>query len=213
MRQSASSTISSASSMVSRQQIGKFAALEIAPDLFDRIEVGGITRKPLDHQPSSLSLEEGLHVSAAVRRESVPNEGDLVAVEVTMEFGEELHDRLVVVGARLHAEDKGRLAAVGSKTHRGRHRQPLPVEVVGEDGRLTLGCPGRPHRREEAEPAFVLEDRSTRPWPGRFFYPGPAFVDPLLDGLIVALDRSPGRLVVGSTPSGGAPARHARGGT
>ena len=89
--------------------------------------------------------------------------------EVAVEFGEELHDRLVVVGARLHAEDEGRFAAVGPKAHRGRHRQPLPVEVVGEDGGLTLRRPGGPHRGEEAEPALVLEDDPRPPGPGVFF--------------------------------------------
>src|SRR5665213_995731 len=73
-------------------EIGELAVLQIAPDLFDRIQVGGVGRKPLDHQPSSLALEEGLHSSAAVRRESVPDQGDLVTAEMTVEFGEELHD-------------------------------------------------------------------------------------------------------------------------
>ena len=29
-----------------------------------------------------------------MRRKPIPDEGDLVAVEVTVEFGEELHERL-----------------------------------------------------------------------------------------------------------------------
>jgi hypothetical protein len=36
-------------------------------------------------------------------------------------------------------------------------------------------------------------DLTERPWPGRFFYPGPALVDPLLDGLVVPLHRFAGR--------------------
>ena len=61
-------------------EIGELAALQIAPDLFDRIEVGRIAREPFDHQPSSLVLEEGLHGSAAMRRKAVPDQGELVAV-------------------------------------------------------------------------------------------------------------------------------------
>src|SRR5674476_1597820 len=60
-----------------RAEVGEFATFQVAPDLFDRIQVGGVGRKPLDHQPSSLVLDEGLHGSAAVGRESVPDEGDL----------------------------------------------------------------------------------------------------------------------------------------
>jgi hypothetical protein len=148
-------------------EIGEFAAFEVAPYLFDRIQVGGVGRKSLDYQSVTLRLEEGLHSFAAVRRESVPDQGHLVAVEVAVEFGEELHDRFVVLRARLHTEHEGGFAAVGPKAHRGRHRQSFPVEMVREDGRLALGCPGGSHRGEEAEPA--LGKRSRPPWPGRFF--------------------------------------------
>ena len=60
-------------------EVGEYSTLEVAPDLFDRIGVGGIAQKPLYHQPSSLVLEEGLQSDAPVRRESVPDQGDLVA--------------------------------------------------------------------------------------------------------------------------------------
>src|SRR5579863_3335950 len=72
-------------------EIGEFAVLQIAPYLLDRVQVGGIGRKPLDHQPVSLALEKGLHRSAAMRRKSVPDQGDLVAVEMTAELADELH--------------------------------------------------------------------------------------------------------------------------
>ena len=64
-------------------QVGELGSLQVAPDLFDRIEVVGIRREPFDHQPVTLALDEGLHGPAAVRREPVPDEGDLVAVEVS----------------------------------------------------------------------------------------------------------------------------------
>jgi len=54
-----------------------------------------------------------------VGRESVPDEGDLVAIEVAVELGEELHERFVVVGTRLHAEDEGCVAGVGSEAQSG----------------------------------------------------------------------------------------------
>jgi len=152
-----------------RAEVGQLATLQVAPDLFDRIEVGGVGGKSFDHQPRPLFLEEGLHGPAAVRRESVPDEGDLVAVQVTVELGEELHEGLVVVGTRLHPKHEGCVAAVGSEAQRGRHRQALPVEVVGEDRGLPFGRPGGPHRGEEAEPALVLEDDPGVPGPGVFF--------------------------------------------
>ena len=150
-------------------QVGQLAALQVAPDLFDRIEVGGVARQPFDHQPLPLLLDEGLHDPAAVGRKSVPDESDPVAVQVAMEFGEELHDGFVVVAPRLHAEDEGGVGAVGPEAQSGRHREALPVEVVGEDRGLPLGRPGRPHRGEEAEPALVLEDDPGVPGPSVFF--------------------------------------------
>ena len=53
--------------------------------MFDRIEVGSVGREPFDYQPSSLHCDEGPHCSASMRRESVPNDGDLVTVEVGAE--------------------------------------------------------------------------------------------------------------------------------
>src|ERR1022692_2875313 len=107
-----------------------------------------------------------------MRRKSVPDEGDLVAVQVTVELSEELHQRFVVVGTGLHTEDEGCLGAVGPEAQSGRHGQALPVEAVAEDWGLPLGRPGGPHRGEEAEPALVLEDDPRVPGPSVFFTMG-----------------------------------------
>ena len=107
-----------------------------------------------------------------MRRKTVPDEADLVAVQVTVELDEESHQRLVVVGTGLHAKNQRRLGAVEPEAQRGPHRQALPVEVVGEDRGLPLGRPGRPHLGEEAEPALVLEDDPGVPGPSVFFTSG-----------------------------------------
>ena len=86
-------------------EVGELGSLQVAPYLFDRVEVVGVRRKSLDHQPVTLALDECLHGSAAVRRQSVPDEGDLVAVEMALELDEELHERFVVVGTGLHARE------------------------------------------------------------------------------------------------------------
>src|ERR1700722_19049373 len=65
--------------------------------------------------------------------------------------------RFAVVRARPHAKDEGGIAAVGPQEDSGRHREALPVEVVGEDGGLALGRPGGSHRGEEAYPALLFE--------------------------------------------------------
>jgi hypothetical protein len=49
-----------------------------------------------------------------VRREPVPDEVDLVAVEVVVKLDEELRDRFVVVRTRHHAEPQGSVAGLSS---------------------------------------------------------------------------------------------------
>ena len=73
-------------------EVGQLAALQVSPDLLDRVEVGGVSREPFDDQPFSLLLEEGLHDPAAMGRKSVPDEGDLVAVKVAAKLREELDE-------------------------------------------------------------------------------------------------------------------------
>ena len=67
-------------------EVGQLPALQVAPDLLDRIEIGGVARQPLDDQPLPLLPEEGLHGPAAVGRKPVPDEGDPVAVQMAVEL-------------------------------------------------------------------------------------------------------------------------------
>ena len=94
-------------------QVGQLAALEIAPDLFDRVEVIGVGREPFDHQPMTLLEDEALHGPAAVRGKAIPDECDLVATEMAVHLCEELHDGFVVVRARPQPEDEGSIAGIG----------------------------------------------------------------------------------------------------
>ncbi len=91
MRQSPWSTISSASPIVSRQRLASSPPFRLPQILFDRVEVGGVGRETFDDQPLALLLDEALHRPAAVGGKSVPDQGDLVAVEVAVEFTEEVH--------------------------------------------------------------------------------------------------------------------------
>ena len=112
-------------------QVGQLAALEIAPDLFDRVEVIGVGRKPLDDQPMSLVRYEALHCFAAVRGEPVPDERDIVTAQMTVQLEKELHAGFGVVRARPQAEDQGGIAGVGRKADGSRHGESLPaVEAV-----------------------------------------------------------------------------------
>ena len=49
-------------------QVRQLGALEVAPERFDRVEIGRAGGESLDDQPGSLGVEERLHPSGAVAR-------------------------------------------------------------------------------------------------------------------------------------------------
>lgn len=87
-----------------RAQVGEFSALQVPLHLLDRVAVVGVGREGLDDQPVSVGEKEPLHGPAAVGGEPVPDERDLVAVEMVVELGQELHQGFVVVGTGAEAK-------------------------------------------------------------------------------------------------------------
>jgi hypothetical protein len=145
-----------------RAQVGELGPFQVAPHLFDGVEVIGVGREAFDHQPVTLALDEPLHGPTAVGRQAVPDEGGFVAVEVAVELEQEVHDGLVVVGARLHGKYQGSIGPAGREAHGRRHRESLPVvQVVTEHRGLAPRSPGGPHRAPLAR-AFFLPGTSAR---------------------------------------------------
>ena len=102
-------------------EIGEFPVLQVSPDLFDGIEVVSIRGQPLGDELVALGLEELIHRAAAVRGQSVPNEGGLVTFEQFTQLGDELHEGLVVERAHSHGEHQHRVGPVAQS----RERSPL----------------------------------------------------------------------------------------
>ena len=75
-----------------------------------------------------------------------------------VQFAQKCDQCFVVVGARTQLEEQVRIAAIRFVGQGASQRQPLPVEPVGQHGRMATRRPGGPHRRQQGEPAFVLED-------------------------------------------------------
>jgi len=75
-----------------RTEIRHFAALDIAPDSFGRIEVGRIAGEPLDLQPVALSPEELGHVTATVSRQMIPDENHALAANEAFELLEKIDE-------------------------------------------------------------------------------------------------------------------------
>jgi len=64
-----------------RAEVGELSALDVAPDLFHRIELVSVGRQSFRDQPVALALDERGHLLAAVRGESVPDHRGLFPVD------------------------------------------------------------------------------------------------------------------------------------
>ena len=68
---------------VGRAQIRQFACLDIAPHLFNGIQVRGIARQTLDVQPATLVRQVRPHRAAPMRAQPIPDQDDAAAPEVS----------------------------------------------------------------------------------------------------------------------------------
>ncbi len=93
-------------------QVAKFRRFEVAPDVFDGIEVWRVTRQSFDAQPIALAGDPVQHAPAAMRGQPVPDQQHATLLDV-VHVGQELNQRLVVVGARTQLEDEVRIATIG----------------------------------------------------------------------------------------------------
>ena len=153
--------------------VREFGAFDVAPDLFDRIQVGRVRGQPFDRQPRALLRQIGGHPPALMRAEAVPNEDHAPAPEVAFQVAQERDQRDVGVAAGMGVEVEPGASAVPAKSQCPRHRQTLPVPAgVGQDWRVPAGrpCPADDGLLRDA--AFVFEDEPRVLAPGVFFTVG-----------------------------------------
>ena len=79
--------------------------LQVSPDIFHRVQLRGVGRKPLDGNPPLLARAEILDQAAAMRRQAIPDDQQF-AGNHTQQFVEEDHDvgRFDVFGEHLEIE-------------------------------------------------------------------------------------------------------------
>ncbi len=151
-------------------EIGKFAALEVAPDGLDRIQVRRIGWQPLDAQPLARTGQIAQHYATLVRRQSIPDEDHWLTAEVTLQLPEKRDEGAVGVRAGLRVKEEACASAIPPEGQRRRHRQPLPGAAdMSQDGRV---APRGPRAADDGllrEPAFVLEDEPRAAPLGVFF--------------------------------------------
>jgi hypothetical protein len=89
-----------------RAEVGQLAGFEVAPDALDGVKLMRVAGEAFDPQSGALLGDPGGHLLGGVRRQRVPDQGELAAVEEVVELGEELDERVIVVGAGAHVEDE-----------------------------------------------------------------------------------------------------------
>ena len=72
-------------------QIGQFALLHVAPNVFDGIEFGRVRRQAFENNMSTDCFDEALDHPAAVRRQTIPDDEQL-AVDLVGERLQEFHE-------------------------------------------------------------------------------------------------------------------------
>src|SRR5712691_11303835 len=93
-------------------EVGQFATLDVAPDLFDRVQLRGVPGQAFDRQPGALAPEIGAHGSALVGAQPVPEEADALAPKVPLELAHEGDQGHVGVASRARLEIEPRLPRV-----------------------------------------------------------------------------------------------------
>jgi hypothetical protein len=115
--------------------VGHGVMFQVAPDVFDWIELRGIGRQILQGDVSVQAVDVLLYQARSMRLQSIPDGQQLLADRAVQRF-EELHDPRAF--DRSGEESKVEAPVI----YTGDDRQLLPGEAVLGDGCLTLGGPG-----------------------------------------------------------------------
>src|SRR6266481_1439658 len=146
-------------------QVGQFALLHVAPNVFVRIELRSVCRQPFQNDVSGERFDEILDHPAAVRRQPVPDDEQLAA-DLVGERLQEFNELGTADWAGVEAVLEVPVAQAGD------HRQLLPVKAVLENGRLPFRCPSLDPGRSFAQSRFVDEDDGSPFAEGLFFSVG-----------------------------------------
>ena len=136
-----------------RDKIGQLAILAIVPDLFDRIQLGSVSRQPFHiHASAEPPLEPP---NAAAMNHPTVNDQNYAFRKMNQQLG---HKGFEIFSANigiLYGKIQSQLSSIGRDTDRRDHRQPIPTIPTVMERCSPFGGPGSPNRRLQHKTAFV----------------------------------------------------------
>jgi len=140
--------------------IGHDAAIEVAPNVFHRVELGSIGGQPFQRQPALL-IDLGEVVeggSALVGGQAVPQEGDW-SRKLAAQSLEKIHQVGTLDRAFLEAETEADRATAGSADQDADRGKPLPIEVINQLRGVAARSPGTTDGRLLGKAALVQKNQ------------------------------------------------------
>lgn len=149
------------------------AAIEVAPNIFYRVEFGRIRRQPFQLQPAlggdPADIIEG--VAALVGGQAVPEEGDRPR-KLSAQGLEKVHQVRTLDRAFLEAQAETDRAAAGSADQDADRGKTLPIEVMNQFRGLAAWSPGAADGRLLGKAALVKKDQERSVAAGFFLMAG-----------------------------------------
>lgn len=177
---------------IEKGRIRQGVVLEVAPQVFDRIELGCV-RRQVDGTDMGLRGEERLDDAGTVSLQPIPDQ-DPGRIELAVELAQEATDRMgVEIGVGVEPEIQRHRIARGRHTQRADDGNLLvrPCSLL-ENGRDAARMPGTSHQRRHQQARFVDEYKMSLQARGVFFTRGQSV---LAQRLMAASSRSTARRV------------------
>src|SRR5450759_998787 len=145
--------------------VGQRVSLEPRPQIFDRIEVGGVGREKGNLDVPVQRVEVIAHQTAAMRLQAIPDHQQGL-LEMSLQRFEKFDDLFFLDAAFVQPEQ-----TVGA-CEPCNNGDVIPVEVKVNDGSLPLECPGAYARGAFADAGLVHKDDQPTFSPGFFLRAG-----------------------------------------
>jgi hypothetical protein len=135
--------------------------LPITPDIFDRVQLGGAGRQPLQPDAPFQCGKKFFDQATPVRWQAVPDNEEF-ARQLPREMPQKINNLFSLDRAVVKSEVEV------PESDPGNCREVVPVKVVLQDGSFSTRSPGPNPVRLLGEPAFVDKDYCA-PFAARFF--------------------------------------------